>query len=233
MNRDVPQTSDALQEPQQQARARILIVDDEPANIHLLAEILRDDYHVNIATSGAVALKIIQEHDQPDLVLLDVAMPDMDGYEVYRRLRESERSRDIPVLFVTALQDEEFELKGLELGAMDYLTKPVRPAVVRQRVKNGVALKRQRDELLRTINRLEQLTRELVHEKETVKVLQGIIPICCVCKKIRNDEGYWKQLEAYISEHSEASFTHGYCPECGKELLEQYNLSKKGPAVAD
>lgn len=226
MNTDTLQTSDVLQDPPQQTRARILIVDDEPANIHLLAEILRDDYHVNIATSGATALKIVQEHDQPDLILLDVSMPEMDGYEVCRRLNQNESSRHIPVLFVTALQDEEFELKGLELGAMDYLTKPVRPAVVRQRVKNGIALKRQHDELQRTVARLEQLTRELLYEKETIKVLEGIIPICCVCKKIRNDEGYWKQLETYISEHSEASFTHGYCPECSKELMDQYNLSK-------
>ena len=112
----------------------ILIVDDEPANLQVLTQLLRPSYRVRAANSGKNALLSVAA-EVPDLILLDVMMPDIDGYEVLKRLRENIATRDIPVIFVTALSDASDEEKGLELGAADYITKPLKPVVVLARVK--------------------------------------------------------------------------------------------------
>ena len=128
------------------ARQTVLIVDDTPANIEMLSEALSDEYEVLFATSGEDALDIAAEQN-PDLILLDVIMPDMDGYQVCTRLKEEARTRTIPVIFVTAMDHEDDETKGLNAGAIDYLTKPIRPPIVRARVRNHLELKRYRDSL--------------------------------------------------------------------------------------
>ena len=133
---------------------RVLVVDDTPENVDLLAGILRDQYRVSVAISGAKALKIAQSDTPPDLILLDVMMPEMDGYEVCRRLREHAGTRDIPVIFVTARSQVEDETQGFELGAVDYITKPISPPVVLARVRTHLLLKESR-------NRLEQLPGKL------------------------------------------------------------------------
>ncbi len=127
-------------------QAKILVVDDELANIELIADIFSDDYDVifSIGSEKALALAI---SSQPDAILLDVMMPGIDGYEVCRRLKAESRTRNIPVIFITALGDVAAETRGLELGAMDYVTKPLSPAVVRLRVENQIELKRAREQL--------------------------------------------------------------------------------------
>ena len=128
---------------------RILIVDDEPANVHVLADCLRGLYDVRFATDAARALELAQA--QPiDLVLLDVVMPGMDGFELLRRLKAEPRTQHVPVIFVTAMDEIDDEERGLNLGAVDYLTKPIRPAIVRARVRTHVQLKTQRDLLERS-----------------------------------------------------------------------------------
>ena len=122
------------------AKPRILVVDDTPANIKILAELLRKDYLLSVATGGAVALEIAGSEDRPDLVLLDVMMPEMDGYEVCRRLKADPRTRDVPVIFVTAMSEVDDETKGFALGAVDYITKPVRPPIVKARVAAHIEL---------------------------------------------------------------------------------------------
>ena len=112
-------------------RQVVLIVDDAPENIHVLIEALRDEYATIVATSGRKALQMAVAEPHPDLILLDVMMPEMDGYEVCRQLRADERTSGIPVIFVTRLAEEEDERKGLELNAVDYIHKPFRPALVR------------------------------------------------------------------------------------------------------
>jgi diguanylate cyclase (GGDEF)-like protein len=124
----------------------ILIVDDTPANIEILSEVLNVEYEVLFATSGQDALEIAFD-ETPDLILLDIMMPNMDGYEVCARLKADSRTRAIPVIFVTAMDQEEDETKGLAVGAIDYLIKPVRPPIVRARVHNHLELKRYRDVL--------------------------------------------------------------------------------------
>jgi serine phosphatase RsbU (regulator of sigma subunit) len=116
------------------SKPRILIVDDTPANIKILADLLRKDYTLSVATSGANALEIAASADLPDLVLLDITMPEMDGYEVCRHLKADPATRDVPVIFVTAMSEVEDETKGFSLGAVDYVTKPIRPPIVKARV---------------------------------------------------------------------------------------------------
>ena len=137
-------------------RARLLIVDDEPINIHMLDAMLRDDHDISAATSGEQALKRALA-TPPDLILLDIQMPTMDGYEVCRRLKDNELTRDIPIIFVTARTDTAEEIRGLELGAVDYITKPFHPLIVRIRLRNHLELKQQRD-LLNRLSSLDGLT---------------------------------------------------------------------------
>jgi len=131
----------------------ILIVDDTPENIEILSIIFEDDYKVKAALNGEKALKIASMDKQPDLLLLDVVMPGMDGYEVCRRLKQNKNTQKIPVIFITANSDENDIIKAFEVGAADYITKPVNQEVVEARVRTHVELKllRERmDELLET-----------------------------------------------------------------------------------
>jgi len=118
----------------------ILIVDDVPANIDVLSEILRPTYQIKIAINGAMALKIAMAPSPPDLILLDIMMPGMSGYEVCEKLKDNLKTRNIPVIFVSAMDEVENETKGFELGAVDYITKPVSPAIVQARVKTHLNL---------------------------------------------------------------------------------------------
>lgn len=134
----------------------ILLVDDAPTNIQMLNETLKDDYRLFFATSGSEALRMVNQAP-PDLIILDVIMPDMDGYEVCRALKTNAQAQDIPIIFITSMRQQEDEVVGLELGAVDYITKPFNPAVVRLRVRNQIELKRQRD-LLARLSNLDGLT---------------------------------------------------------------------------
>jgi len=194
-------------------KAKILIVDDTQANIEMLNETLENEFDIYFAADGNDALQKVQLLE-PDLILLDIMMPVMDGFEVCRKLKENEQFRDIPVIFITALDQAEDESKGLVLGAADYVTKPFNPDIVLLRVRNHLKLKNQRDTLeLRTLE-LEKILSE-------IKVLQGIIPICAYCKNIRDDQGYWNQVEKYVSEHTEAKFSHGICPTCFENEMKE------------
>lgn len=135
--------------PSQEA-ARVLIVDDVKANVDLLVEALRHEYRLSVALDGESAL-VVARKANPDLILLDITMPGIDGYEVCRRLAADQRTRDIPVILQTALGDAEDEAKGLALGAVDYITKPLNMDLLRARVRNHLDLKRHRDNLARLV----------------------------------------------------------------------------------
>ncbi len=138
---------DALS-PGERRPPKLLIVDDEPINVQALYECFADDHQVYMATSGEQALRVCAEHE-PDLVLLDIEMPAMDGYEICVRLKANASTRDVPVIFVTAHRDELAETRGLGVGAVDFISKPFNPAIVRARVRTHVALKAQGDVLRR------------------------------------------------------------------------------------
>ena len=149
-----PALVNALDAPQ--ARPCLLLVDDQPINIQVLYRIFSPDYRVLMATSGAKALELCRD-DRPDLVLLDVVMPEMDGHEVCRRLKRDLATCNIPVIFVTAHNDAAEETHGFEVGAVDFIAKPVNPATVRARVKTHLTLKHQSD-LLRKMVFIDGLT---------------------------------------------------------------------------
>ncbi|MDA8092887.1 MAG: diguanylate cyclase [Betaproteobacteria bacterium] len=128
----------------------ILIVDDSPENLTVLGALLRTEYTIRVATNGEKALRIAQSDDPPDLILLDIMMPGVNGYDVCRQLKDDPRTASIPVIFVTAMTHETDEVKGFEAGAVDYITKPFSPIVVRARVRTHVELKCYRDFLVHT-----------------------------------------------------------------------------------
>ncbi|WED24765.1 two-component system response regulator [Vibrio sp. JC009] len=146
----------------------LLIVDDVVSNIDALRTILADDYKLKVATSGEIALKAAVTEPQPDLILLDIIMPEMDGYETCRRLKKDIRTRDIPVVFVTAKSEGIDEIKGFEAGAVDYVTKPPMPLVLKSRIRSHLALYNQTKEMFRQV---QEQTKEL-RETRTIMVQQ-------------------------------------------------------------
>ena len=127
------------------AKPTVLVVDDTPDNLALMSNLLRNDYKVKVANCGEKALKIAQADGAPDLILLDIMMPEIDGYEVCRRLKSDVRTRDIPIIFLTAKSDVKDETYGLELGAADYITKPISPPIVLARIKTHLSIKAVQD----------------------------------------------------------------------------------------
>jgi len=125
----------------------VLVVDDTIANIQILDQLLRNDYIVRVATNGEAAIKTAHSSPTPDIILLDIMMPGIDGYEVCKRLKDSELTHHIPIIFVTAMTDEDDEAKGLDLGAVDFITKPYSPRLVQARVFNHLAIKKRNDHL--------------------------------------------------------------------------------------
>jgi len=153
------------------AKPRLLIVDDTQSNLEVLLGILSDEYDVRVALDGEKALKLVSKV-QPHLILLDVMMPVMDGYEVCRRMRAMEDMRDVPILFLTARTDDESETAGLSLGAVDYIIKPFNPDVIRFRIRNQLEFKQQRDLLKQHSNRLEGIVDERTRQlRRTLHVM--------------------------------------------------------------
>ena len=155
----------------------LLIVDDQPTNIQILAGILQNEYQIKVATSGKDCIKICNKSPQPDLLLLDIEMPEMNGYEVFNELKSKQLTSQIPVIFVTARVEDDDEEMGLELGAVDYITKPVRPAIVKARIKNQITIKRQNDQLKRMALH-DQLTnlynRHYLMESASIKAARAL-----------------------------------------------------------
>src|SRR3954464_2793926 len=148
----------------------ILVVDDTPLNISVITGALKDTYKTKVATSGAKALAIAMADEKPELILLDVMMPEMDGYEVCRRLKADPTTREIPVIFLTAQTDAEDETRGFQVGAVDYVHKPFSPAVVKARVHTHLALRGIRQELARQLLAIQG-------ELETARQIQlSILP---------------------------------------------------------
>jgi len=138
-------------------RQTVLIVDDSPVNLQMLGKLLQDEWNVKVATNGKTALNIASSEDPPDLILLDVMMPEIDGYTICRILKASPETKEIPVIFVTAMNQEDDEARGLEMGAIDYIVKPYSAAIVKARVRNHMELKMYRD-MLKNASRIDGLT---------------------------------------------------------------------------
>ena len=148
----------------QNEKATILVVDDTPDNLTFISGLLKDDYRVKVANNGEKALTIAQSANPPDLILLDIMMPGLDGYEVCRQLKANPQTQDIPIIFLTAKSNIEDERKGLELGAIDYITKPVSPPILMARVKTQLRLKASYDNLRDLLRFREDMVNMMVHD---------------------------------------------------------------------
>jgi PleD family two-component response regulator len=200
----------------------VLIVDDTPANLRLLSQMLMEHgYKVRAVTSGTRALASI-EAAPPDLILLDIRMPEMDGYAVCEQLKAQASTREIPVVFVSSLDETGDKVRAFAVGGADFVTKPFQVEEVVARVHTHLEVRRLQQELQEANQQLEQRLEELRAHNEalqealcTIKTLKGLIPLCAWCgRKIRDEEGNWVQMETYITAHSEAEFSHTICPEC-------------------
>ena len=194
------------------AAMKLLIVDDIPENIDSLVMILESEgYEIATAKSGEKALQIANDFF-PDLILLDINLGGIDGFETCRRLKHNKSTSDIPVIFITVSAGTDDIDQGLLSGGVDYIIRPLREEEVRARVRKQLHLRA-------LIKQKEEMILELENALAKVRTLTGLLPICAWCKKIRDDKGYWNQLETYIGKHSNADFTHGICPGCQNEFV--------------
>lgn len=203
---------------------KVLVTDDDP-EIRLVSTMLlrRAGYEVLEASTGKECLDIVRDH-HPDLVLLDVMLPDMTGVEVCGQIKNDESFKDIFVILASGIKvSSAHQADGLDIGADGYIVRPIPNKEFLARVKAGERIKRAEDALREKEKQQQTLIAELEAAFAEIKTLKGCIPICASCKKIRDDEGYWNQLEAYISKHTDAIFTHGICPTC----LEQARAEMK------
>jgi len=203
----------------------ILIVDDSPDQQTLLRSILRKAGHDDVlsadsAKSTSMLLNLGGEatSHKIDLILMDILMPEQDGVETCRQIKRCAHLQDVPVIMVTAKNDLSNLKEAFSAGAMDYISKPVNSVELLARVSSALLLKQEMDRRKNREFELRRSNEELQKALKEVKVLRGLIPICASCKKIRNDGGFWQQLEEYLGEHSEAEFSHGLCQPCIKKL---------------
>jgi AmiR/NasT family two-component response regulator len=192
-----------------QKGSRVLIVEDDSLVSEMIQGLLEEKWYVvaGRAMNGLQAIEMTHSI-RPDVVLMDIELPDMDGIEATRHIYES---CPTPVVVLTAYNTPELVERASAAGVGAYLLKP--PDAHEMERAITIATARFND-----LMELRRLNAELQDAFAEIKTLRGILPICSSCKKIRDDEGYWNQLETYIQEHSEAVFSHGLCPECAKKL---------------
>ena len=180
-------------------RMTVLVVDDTKENLTVIGQLLRPHYHVRVANSGARALQAVGVAPRPDLILLDVMMPDMDGYEVLRQLREQPQGQDIPVIFVTALAADTDEEHGLSLGAVDYVTKPIKPALLLARVRAQLELKKARDGLADQNAYLDAEVHRRMAENELIKDV-SLYALAALAEKRDNETGnHLHRTQGYVA----------------------------------
>jgi len=208
------------------SRPLILVVDDAPQNLSLMDDLLADAYTVKVAPSGARALKLANSSPRPDLILLDVMMPDMDGFEVCRQLKADPATSDIPIIFLTAKSQVADEQEGLSLGAIDYITKPISPPIVLARVKTHLALKAALDALNDKNEYLEQevarRTEEVIRRTDELRVSQAvtIIAMASLAETRDNETGnHIVRTQFYVRALADHLKTH---PRFSAELNEDY-----------
>ncbi|MGD0231297.1 MAG: response regulator [Syntrophorhabdales bacterium] len=164
----------------------------------------------------------------PDIVLLDVMLPDMTGVEVCRQVKAEPGLQDTFVILVSGARvSSDYQAEGLTVGADGYIVKGITNREFLARIQSLVRIKRAEDVLREKEEKQGKLISELQKALTEIRTLKGLIPICASCKKIRDDEGYWDQLEAYIGKRTEAVFSHGICPECAEKLYPKYYKKKQ------
>jgi DNA-binding response OmpR family regulator len=191
----------------------VLVADDEAVARTVVAAMLRKNgYLVQLATDGEQAWSVLERPDAPPIAVMDWMMPGCDGPEICRRLRAIDTATPTYVILLTSRDADADIVEGLRSGADDYVTKPPNEDELLARVNVG-----------RRVVGLQQMLADRVRRLEdalaNVKQLQGLLPICSYCKRIRDDQNYWQQVESYISVHSGVQFSHSYCPDCFEKYV--------------
>jgi CheY-like chemotaxis protein len=186
---------------------RILIADDDGVTTTMLSRTLEGwGFDVVVASDGIAAWECISGSEPPALAIVDWMMPGLDGIELCRAVRATALPFPVYVILLSARSSRQDLIAGLEAGADDYLTKPFDPDELRARIHVGQ----------RTIGLIANIKR-----------LTGLLPICSYCKRIRSDHDYWEQVECYISEHTDALFSHGICPTCWDKVMEEFGSPER------
>lgn len=194
-------------------RMKILIAEDDRITCRIIENVLIEQgYEVVVTRDGNEAWKILKCEDAPQLVILDWMMPGMDGVDICKKLQAKETGRYIYIILLTAKIRKDDIAAGLDAGADNYVTKPFDEKELRARVRVGFRILELQNNLAEHVAKLEEAL-------SNVRQLQGLLPMCAYCKKIRVDQNYWQQVEKYISAHSEAKISHSICPSCYEEFV--------------
>lgn len=192
---------------------KTLVAEDDPVSSEMLGFLLDQwGYQVVATRNGAEAWRALQANDAPALAILDWQMPGLDGVEVCRRVRLRPELKHVYLLILTSMSRPDEIVTGLEAGANDYVTKPFNAPELRARLNVGARMVELQRELGDRVHELEKALSE-------VKQLRGILPICSYCKKIRDDKNYWEKVEDYFARHTDAKFSHGFCPDCYEKVI--------------
>jgi len=206
---------------------KILLVEDNRTDAVLIEEMIHQpdadgSYDINYELIHKEllrdALKYLAEN-RVDVILLDLSLPDSKGLETVRKM--GEREKDVPIIVLTGLDDDAVAIQALQNSVQDYLNKNRMDSILLHRsIRYSM-------ERFNNIRQKERLIKELKEALDNIKTLQGLLPICAGCKNIRNDDGYWIQLESYLTSHSDLNFTHSICPDCVKKLYPEFTRNKK------
>jgi len=195
----------------QEELVKVLIAEDSVTTRKKLEDLLEQwGYSPVSVTDGSEALRILESDEAPNIAVIDWIMPGIEGIEVCRQIRQKKRSSPLYFIILTAKVKNEEIIEGLEAGADDYMVKPFEQGELRARIRAGQRVVELQMELSSRI-------KELQDAQSHIRQLQGIIPICAHCHKIRDDQEIWQKIEAYIEKHSGARFSHGICPDCVKK----------------
>jgi len=204
---------------------RILLIEDNPGDVRLLCEMLKEatDIRFEVENADRLALGLdCLKHNPVDAVILDLGLPDSQGLDSFRAIYK--QSPKVPVLVMTGFADETTGILAVQEGAQDYLIKGTVDGKLLSRIIRFAIERRQ------ILDERDRLIEQLRDALSKIKTLKGLVPICSYCKKIRNDKGFWEQLEAYVSEHTEAEFSHGMCQECATKVYAEFMKDmKSGP----
>ncbi|HLJ78680.1 MAG TPA: response regulator [Acidobacteriaceae bacterium] len=199
---------------------KLLIAEDDRVFCRLLRDLLEPEYDIVTANDGDHAWEVLQSEGRPRMAVLDWMMPGLEGPSICRKVRAHSATALTYLLLVTARESIKDVVAGLEAGADDYVTKPFDPQVFRARLRVGKRIVELQSALAERVDELQDALAR-------VRVLQGLLPICSYCKRIRDDRNYWQQLETYFTEHSDATFTHGVCPDCYEKRVKPQIASAK------
>lgn len=203
----------------------VLYVEDEADTRDEVGQLLmRRVAKLWLAENGGIGLEAFRQQ-APDLVITDIRMPVLDGLEMARRIRQL--SPETQIIVTTAYSDMAFMLAAIEIGVDQYVLKPIETGRLFAAIAKCAATVELRRAARKATEEREKLVEELQAALAKVKLLSGFLPICAACKNIRDDQGYWQRIEAYIHDHSEAVFTHGICPDCARKLYPEFSKCLK------